>query len=166
MLPMPTSASSSSTGRPASARQCSNVRWASIAVVALAEHDDLADSRVGVDLERDVLRHGDHEASDADVRVDGRGAVRERDGAEVEVEVADAELVARLERGKVAGCSCFSPTPDEIETGVIAAIPNAASRMSPRKTSPPTRRRVIAPTTIAAPTIARPAASATARSTS
>ena len=42
------------------------------AVVAPAEHVDLADSGLGVDLERDVLGHGDHRGPDADARVDGR----------------------------------------------------------------------------------------------
>ena len=97
----------------------------------------------------------------------GGRAGRERDGVEVEVELSHAELVARLERGNASsGRSVFSPTPEETETGVAAATPNAASRISPRKTSPPTRRCVIAPTAIATPTIATPAASATARSTS
>ena len=70
------------------------------AVVAPAENVDLADSGVSVDLERDVPRHGDHEVSDADAGVDGGGAGRQRDGAEIEVELADAELVARLERAR------------------------------------------------------------------
>ena len=68
-------------------------------------HAICEDYRAGasVDLERDVLRHGDHEASDADARFDGSGAGRERDGAEVEVELSHAELVARLERGNSRG---------------------------------------------------------------
>ena len=71
MLPMPTSASTSSTGasgvEPANAERPVRVD----AVVAPAEQVDLADSRLGVDLERDVLRHRDHQAADAELASTG-----------------------------------------------------------------------------------------------
>ena len=55
MSPMPTSASSSSTGASGVAPGSVELSIRVDAVVALAEDVDVADAGVGVDLERDVL---------------------------------------------------------------------------------------------------------------
>ena len=75
----------------------------------LVEDVEVADLRVGVDGDRGVARDDDAQLADLDLRLDVR-LVRDRaDVREVELQVADAELVRRLQRrrrppGCRAGC--------------------------------------------------------------
>ena len=60
------------------------------AVVLLAEQVEVSDSGVGVQLERDVVRHRDHQLADPDAGVDlGRSCEGGTEG-EIELELAHA----------------------------------------------------------------------------
>ena len=126
MLPMPTSASTSSTGAFGVEPATLSVRCASMPSSRPPSTLTSPTPGLGVDLERDVLRHRDHEAADAEACVDGRGAGRERDGTEVDIELSHAELVARLECGK--------------GRGLLVLIPDARGNRDRRRCSNPERR--------------------------
>src|SRR4029078_12769275 len=69
------------------------------AVVARAHEVDRADPGVSVDHDGDVLRPRDDQLADPDTGVDRRGSGGQREATEVELEVADAVLVARVQGG-------------------------------------------------------------------
>ena len=68
------------------------------AAVVLAEDVQVADLRVRVDGDGRVAGHDDPQLADVDFRPDVRLARDRADAGQVELEVADAELVGRLQR--------------------------------------------------------------------
>ena len=98
-----------------------------------AEDVDVAEPCVGVDLERDVLGHGDDELADAEVGVDRR---RARRGARRRRGRGRARRCrARSSRSSavtVSGRSFFSPTPGRERDGRRGGDGEAASSTSPR----------------------------------
>ena len=91
--PTPTCASRTSTRLPVSRRRPSTLCPSSDS----AEHVDLAELRVAAHLQGDVRRDDHVELADVDARLDVRLAGAEADVAEVERQVADAELVVCAE---------------------------------------------------------------------